>query len=148
LKVPPDSSLAPPKVDPALAEASAEDFIPNATPLPSLFALRGGKLDEGVENAIKVPVGADTFELPDFRGLAKREVLDRCAELHIQLQANGSGVAIYQQPPPGTRIPTGDSCYVTFARGGAARLHRLLEAGGEVAARQQVASGQAAIARH
>lgn len=148
LKVPPDKTLLLPKFDPALAEASAVDFLPNATPLPPLLALQGSQMGQESEDAIKVRVSADMVEIPDFRGMGKRKVLDRCMELQIQLQANGSGVAIYQQPPPGTRIPVGDICSVTFARSSTVGLPTLPGASAEYAARRSSSSDQTAIVRH
>jgi cell division protein FtsI (penicillin-binding protein 3) len=148
LKVPPDRTLPLPKLNPALAEAGAEDFIPNGTPLPPLGALQGNEPGLSRGDAIRIPVAADTVELPDFRGMAKREVLDRCTELRIQLQASGSGIAIRQQPPPGTRIPVGDFCSVTFARGGIAGLPRLPEASSALVTGRPLASQQASLTRH
>jgi PASTA domain len=55
--------------------------------------------------------------MPDFVGLAKRTVINRCQDLGIQVRAVGSGIAVFQAPPPGSRISLGDSCSVTFARG-------------------------------
>ncbi len=145
LKVPPDRTLSLPKLNPALAEASTADFLPNATPLPPLMTLKGS--DKDAEDEIRVAVGADTVELPDFRGMAKRSVVDRCAELGIRLRANGSGAAIYQQPPPGTRIPAGEICKVTFARGLPGRSAGIRGGSAEYAARRPGSTDQAAFTR-
>jgi cell division protein FtsI (penicillin-binding protein 3) len=121
LHVPPDKSLPLPKFNPALAAIAAEDYLPNATPVAPITALNTG--DEGAktdDETILVRVAINSVVVPDFHGLPKRKALDRCLELGIQMQAMGSGVAIFQVPPAGTRIPVGDACQVTFARGSAA----------------------------
>ncbi len=122
LRVPPDQSMPPlPKIDPALAANISEDYLPNATPVVPITALNTGNGEARAgENEILVRVGTQSVEVPDFHGMPKRKVVDRCTEIGIQLQATGSGVAIFQVPPPGTRVPAGDVCQVTFARGPAA----------------------------
>jgi len=121
LHVPPDQSMPLPKLSPALAADLSEDFLPNATPIVPSMALNTGSTElKADEDAIMVRVGTETVEVPDFHGMPKRKVLDRCMDVGIQLQATGSGVAIFQVPPPGTKIPAGDACQVTFARGPAA----------------------------
>ncbi len=122
LHVPPDQSMPPlPKLNPALAANISEDFLPNATPVVPIMALNSGNGEAMADDdAIMVRVGTETVEVPDFHGMPKRKVLDRCMEVGIQLQASGSGVAIFQVPPAGTKIPAGDACQVTFARGPAA----------------------------
>jgi cell division protein FtsI (penicillin-binding protein 3) len=121
LRVPPDQSLPMPKFNPAIAATVAEDYLPNATPVAPITALNTG--EERVkadDETIMVRVAAETVLVPDFHGMPKRTALDRCLELGIQMQAIGSGVAIFQVPPAGSRIPVGDACQVTFARGSAA----------------------------
>ncbi len=121
LHVPPDRSLPLPKLSPALAANISEDFLPNATPVVPSVALNSGNGEpKADDDAIMVRVGIGSVEVPDFHGMPKRKVVDRCMEVGIQLQATGSGVAIFQVPPPGTKIPAGDACQVTFARGPAA----------------------------
>jgi len=122
LHVPPDQSMPPlPMLDPAVLAASSEDYRPNATPVVPITALNTGPGESKADaDEILVRVGAETVDVPDFHGMPKRRVMDRCAEVGIQLQASGSGVAIFQVPPPGTKIPVGDVCQVTFARGPAA----------------------------
>ena len=114
LRVPPDKTLPLPKFNATVADAGTEDFLPNASPVAPLVA-SGGDTPAG-ETAIKMRVGTETAVMPDFRGLAKRKVVDRCLELGIQMQASGSGIAVFQAPPPGTTITVGDTCSVTFAR--------------------------------
>jgi cell division protein FtsI (penicillin-binding protein 3) len=108
LRVPPDRNLPLPRLAPPITAASTKDYLPNATPVQPL--------KEHAE-VLSVEVEGEWIVLPDFRGLAKREVLDRCVGLGIRLQASGSGVAVHQSPSPGTRVPIGAKCSVTFAKG-------------------------------
>jgi cell division protein FtsI (penicillin-binding protein 3) len=116
LRVPPDQSLTKPKIAPLTAESDSGDYRPNATPIEPLAALMERQAEEEILDAISVPVGRALVALPDFRGLAKRKVLDQCTDLGIRLTATGSGIAVYQWPLPGTRVPHGSTCTVTFAR--------------------------------
>jgi hypothetical protein len=125
LRVPPDSSLPLLKFTPAAADAGAKDFLPNATELPPLIAKSGSRPGEESQDTISVQVDADTVEIPDFRGMAMRTVLGHCLALKIRLQAEGSGIAVFQQPPPGTRIPAGETCLVTFSPRGTAVLSKV-----------------------
>ncbi|MEJ2247055.1 MAG: PASTA domain-containing protein, partial [Acidobacteriota bacterium] len=54
--------------------------------------------------------------MPDFRGLSKKTVLNRCIDLGIHLQSEGSGVAIFQSPSPGSEVPVGGYCNVKFTK--------------------------------
>ncbi|MBN1569290.1 MAG: penicillin-binding protein [Acidobacteria bacterium] len=118
LRIPPDQSMPPPKEAPLIAESDSEDYLPNATPVQPLAALAANRAGNEAQETISVQVGGgDLAVLPDFRGMAKRKVLDRCIEMNIRLQSRGSGIAVYQWPLPGTRIPPGSTCSVTFAKG-------------------------------
>jgi cell division protein FtsI (penicillin-binding protein 3) len=117
LRVMPDQNMPMPKVAPLSANADSGDYLPDATPVQPLAALAEKQAEEQILDAISVQVGGELVTLPDFRGLAKRKVLDRCTDLHIRLQSNGSGVAVYQWPLPGTRLPYKSLCNVTFAKG-------------------------------
>jgi cell division protein FtsI (penicillin-binding protein 3) len=115
LRVPPDPNLPLPKLKPPVAAASSEDYLPNA--VRPLAASAGNHWMETQRDVISVQVGGELVVLPDFRGLAKRTVMDRCMDLGIRLQSIGSGVAVFQSPLPGTKIPSGATCSVTFAKG-------------------------------
>ncbi len=114
LRVPPDPNLPLPKLEPLIA-ANSEDFLPNAVqPLGTSAGIDPGT--EELPDVISVQVGGEPIVLPDFRGMAKKRVLDRCVELGIHLQSSGSGVAVFQSPMPGTKIRFGATCSVTFAK--------------------------------
>ncbi len=114
LRVPPDQSLPLPQFKPLIADASTEDYIPNA--VEPLQSPKKGAKDEEEAIAIQVGGGSEVV-LPDFRGMGKRTVLDQCVALGIRLQATGAGLAVFQSPLPGTKIASGATCNVTFAKG-------------------------------
>lgn len=113
LHVPPDKSLPLPKFKPMIASAATEDYLPNAVEPLAATAEEAARQEDGT---ITLEVGKSSVVLPDFRGLSKRVVLDRCAQLGIHLQSNGAGMAVLQSPPPGSSISSGGTCSVTFAR--------------------------------
>jgi hypothetical protein len=117
LRVPPDRNLPLPRLAPPITAASTKDYLPNATPVQPLKEHAENRKNETHAEVLSVEVEGEWIVLPDFRGLAKREVLDRCVGLGIRLQASGSGVAVHQSPSPGTRVPIGAKCSVTFAKG-------------------------------
>jgi cell division protein FtsI (penicillin-binding protein 3) len=117
LRILPDQSMPLPKAAPLIADSDSEDYLPNATPVQPLAAFDKSRAEEEVQDSISVQVGGELAVLPDFRGMAKRKVLDQCVDLGIRLQSSGSGVAVYQWPLPGTRMPSGSTCSVTFAKG-------------------------------
>jgi len=116
LKVAPDQTLPARKFDPALAARDSEDYLPNATPVLPLVAQDPRKPEKTKNEVIKVYVPDSTLAMPDFRGMAKRKVVARCQELGIRVQADGSGIAVSQLPPPGTAVAFGDTCNVVFAK--------------------------------
>jgi len=117
LRVPPDPGLPLRAITTLKADAGSKDHIPNATPVQPLQPLAEAPAPKKPGEAIAVPAGGEMIVLPDFRGMAKRKVLVRCTELGIRLKANGSGLAVDQWPMPGSSIPAGSACSVTFTRG-------------------------------
>ncbi len=119
LHISPDDSVPLPKLVPMIAEDRSQDPIPD-TPAPvpqSVSYPVTYQANEGYPKVISLQIEAESVLLPDFSGLAKRSVLDRCLDLGVQLKSTGSGVAVFQSPPPGTKVPIGTTCRVTFAKG-------------------------------
>jgi cell division protein FtsI (penicillin-binding protein 3) len=117
LHVPPDPTVLPKVRKNQLALASdSQDFLPDATPaIPQAVpAEKSNGVNE--DGTITVRVVAARVTVPDFTGMAKRSVVERCQELGITLQTSGAGDAVFQVPAAGTLIPVGDTCSVTFAR--------------------------------
>ena len=54
--------------------------------------------------------------LPDFAGLAVRQVARACQELGLEPIVRGSGLAIEQNPPAGTQARVGMRIWIRFAR--------------------------------
>jgi cell division protein FtsI (penicillin-binding protein 3) len=114
LRIPFDSNLLLPEYDPAIADTGSEDFLPDATPVQPLTASETAPLSENQPDIVAVAI--DKVVIPDFRGLSKKTVLNRCIDLGIHLQSKGSGVATFQSPSPGTEVPAGSSCNVIFTK--------------------------------
>ncbi len=115
LRVPPDINLLLPEYVPPIADAGTEDFLPDASPAQPLAVSATDPSDADRPDVIAVHIDTPII-LPDFRGMSKRNVLTRCIDLGINLQSVGSGVAIDQFPLPGTEIPVGSTCSVTFTK--------------------------------
>jgi cell division protein FtsI/penicillin-binding protein 2 len=54
--------------------------------------------------------------VPDFSGLSVRSVAEKCQELGFDLSFEGSGLAIWQDPPSGTQVTEGSRISLKFAR--------------------------------
>ncbi len=120
LHVPPDPSMPLPKFNPALLAESTGDFLPNATPVVPVVSAEGGTPGAAdAEDSITVLVEDQSVTVPDFHGMPKRRVIAYCRELGLQMQSTGSGIAVLQIPPPGTKVPVGEVCQVTFSRASA-----------------------------
>jgi cell division protein FtsI/penicillin-binding protein 2 len=52
--------------------------------------------------------------MPDIRGRGVRAVVRACAELNLNVKLRGSGIAVKQNPAPGTIVREGDECRVEF----------------------------------
>jgi cell division protein FtsI (penicillin-binding protein 3) len=66
------------------------------------------------ETASKLPEPIAVGQLPDFSGLGMREVLKRSRALGLKVCLEGSGLAIKQEPNPGTPLETVQSVTVNF----------------------------------
>jgi cell division protein FtsI (penicillin-binding protein 3) len=119
LKVPPDPALAPvqPKQKSMTARNDLIDFLPDAVSAEPIMTLTENMSNlKDQPGVITVRVGNENIVVPDFRGMSKRRVLDICMELDIRLKSEGSGVAVSQFPPPGTRVAPGDTFSVVFMK--------------------------------
>ncbi len=118
LQIPPDPGLLPAETLSQIAESGSKDFLPDATPVQP-FGIPETDLEQPAPSSgtISIKLEGETIVLPDFQGLSKRTVLDRCMDLGLRLHSRGSGVAVFQSPPPGARVPSGTVCNVSFAKG-------------------------------
>jgi len=57
-----------------------------------------------------------SLSVPDFTGLSARRVTERCQSLGLEMQMAGSGLAVQQDPLPGTRVHAGGTVFVRFAQ--------------------------------
>ncbi len=63
----------------------------------------------------KVYYTVATVEAPDLRGKSLRSAAAECSSAGLLLRASGSGVAVSQNPLPGTRVVVGSPCCVSFS---------------------------------
>jgi cell division protein FtsI (penicillin-binding protein 3) len=56
------------------------------------------------------------ISVPDFSGLAARQVAEECQKLGLELNVTGSGLAVEQNPPADSRVPAGARVWVRLAR--------------------------------
>ena len=66
------------------------------------------------ETALPLPYAIQAAQLPDFTGLGMREVLKRSRALGLKVCLEGSGLAIRQNPEPGSPLKTVQSVKVNF----------------------------------
>ena len=92
--------------DPALMSPAHASAVAAATPVADLPAVPSAP--------VEVAWTGGAWSLPDLRGQTLRDVLAGLQGSGIDLQIYGSGVAIAQDPPPGTPVPPGQKISVTF----------------------------------
>jgi hypothetical protein len=117
LHAPPDKDLLLPKNAPKLVQLPSKIKEVNESPKPVQATADNKSVLTESPDVITTPVERELVAVPDFHGLSKRTVLNRCLDLGIRLQASGSGMAVFQAPLPGTKIPLGATCSVSFAKG-------------------------------
>ncbi len=86
-------------------ETTAAKETPAPPPAPTLAQLLPFKMDKPKE-PLKV--------MPDLRGRTIREVLDLLNHAGLKCRLDGSGLAVSQEPSPGTAIEPGGTCSVKF----------------------------------
>jgi cell division protein FtsI (penicillin-binding protein 3) len=94
LKVPVDRSAVKKRAEPA-APKSAPETVPEAA--------EGGIVE-----------GSEAGSMPNFKGMSMRQVLRVMEKRGLNVKLQGSGRAVEQNPPPGSRINTQDQVWVRF----------------------------------
>jgi len=94
LKVPVDRSAVKKRAQPAVAQSEPET-VPAAA--------EGGIVE-----------GSEAGSMPNFKGMSMRQVLRIMEKRGLNVKLQGSGRAIEQNPPPGSRINTQDQVWVRF----------------------------------
>jgi len=94
LKVPVDRSAVKKRAEPAAAKSEPET-VPQAA--------EGGIVE-----------GSEAGSMPNFKGMSMRQVLRVMEKRGLNVKLQGSGRAVEQNPPPGSRINTQDQVWVRF----------------------------------
>ncbi len=88
--------------------------VPDADLADASFRVRDDAANP--PNATTIVDGGPSEVMPNFAGLAARRVAEECQEKGLDLNVNGSGLAVEQSPPPGTKVARGSQIWVRFAR--------------------------------
>jgi cell division protein FtsI (penicillin-binding protein 3) len=94
LKVPVERSAVKKRPEPAAAKSE---------PAPVPEAAEGGVVE-----------GSEAGSMPNFKGMSMRQVLRVMEKRGLNVKLQGSGRAVEQNPPPGSRINTQDQVWVRF----------------------------------
>ncbi len=128
LNVPQDKSAPSPLIASSLTPAPSCRLrrgkaagVPPSSPTPSVAEQ---VRVEAVSYAPQEPAARGTVMLntgplvvvPDFTGRAERQTVNECERLGLDLNVAGSGLAVEQRPPAGTRLPAGSRIWVRFSR--------------------------------
>jgi len=98
---------------PAAEAASAPEPPPApASGLPEVARTVGGEIKEVVYE----PAGEGALLMPDLRGRSVRDVARVCAQLGLELEARGEGLAVRQSPAAGQSIEAGQTVRIEFYR--------------------------------
>jgi cell division protein FtsI (penicillin-binding protein 3) len=108
----PGDPLPPPKPVPGAAPAAAAKASPAAAPAAAETDDAAG--DVAPEDDVTDETGT---MIPDFTGMGVGRALDEARKIHLDVDVDGSGQVIAQDPPPG-RISTPTRVKLTFSVGG------------------------------
>jgi cell division protein FtsI/penicillin-binding protein 2 len=110
----PSGSTRQKRDDPAGIPPSEPESTGAAIRPVTLLSYAGppASLAAGTEMVLEGPM----LTVPDFAGLAVRRVSDECQHLGLEMEMAGAGLAVKQDPPPGSRITRGATVRVEFAR--------------------------------
>lgn len=121
LNIPRDAPLKPPVL---MASARIPQRAPSARNAPAFHASPPAPAAPDPSSAAAAqPVdpsarmsSAPLVTVPDFSGLNERKVAEMCQSLGFRLRLSGLGLAVSQNPVPGTRVPEGSNIAVVFGR--------------------------------
>jgi len=109
--VPPLVNLPVPEAERAAREAGftvsfigAGSYVVSQFPLPGATAYKGGEI---VANLTPPGPGSREVTVPPLSGLTLRDAARTLAERGLLMEAEGQGAVHRQDPPAGTRVPTG-----------------------------------------
>ncbi|HEV2860254.1 MAG TPA: penicillin-binding protein [Pyrinomonadaceae bacterium] len=101
----------------AKAESRKTDDESRAAPapaamLPEVALVGGGEMSE----VVYAPAGDRALLMPDLRGRSVRDVARVCAQLGLELEARGEGLAVRQSPAAGQSVEAGQTVRIEFFR--------------------------------
>lgn len=87
------------------------ELIVAQTPKPGAMAPHGTTI---IVYTGEGQVGSDEVTVPSLDGLSLREASELLAMLGLRLESSGSGIALSQDPPAGTKVKSGSAIRVNF----------------------------------
>lgn len=93
---------------------SAASPVVYTASMPPVEESVGVVIDEGVGVPKFVASGSGAMTVPDVTGLNMRQVLDALSDVQVKAEFKGTGVAIGQNPAPGSEIKSGTLFSVRF----------------------------------
>ena len=95
------------------APADEKPALPAPTAmLPEVARVGRGELSE----VVYAPAGDRALLMPDLRGRSVRDVARVCAQLGLELEARGEGLAVRQTPAAGQSVEAGQTVRIEFFR--------------------------------
>ena len=79
-------------------------------------ARRGGAIEPVFTEDVSPALATHPGVMPDLAGLSMRQVLEVMSDYALDLEYFGSGLAVKQEPTPGTNVAEGQAAAVYFAR--------------------------------
>ncbi len=103
---------------PASARPTAPAPTVAAAPPPSPAATGASSRPEAPASTLEITAFGDRVLLPDFRGLSKSEVIQVTAANGLRVTLSGDGLAVRQDPPPGSVVAAGsETVRIEFSAG-------------------------------
>ena len=137
LNVPPDGPILPAATHLRQQRAAVGDFTPQlfeatywttstANSSPAFTPLREwGSYQAPTDAARIILTENESVEVPSLLGKSVRAVVEECARAGLEVVLVGSGVAVEQTPPAGTRLPRRSKLWVRFGHALTSRPHTM-----------------------
>jgi membrane peptidoglycan carboxypeptidase len=100
-----------PELNIKVAEAQAREEEARKATLPTIASH-----DEKGAEIVYAAATTKAILMPDLRGRSVRDVARACAQLGLQLEAQGEGRVMRQSPSPGAEVESRQVVYIDFSR--------------------------------
>lgn len=107
-------SPAQSRADQSSIASESETESPKENQAAGMFNVTPPLAESAVEISRIISEGRELWRLPNYTGLTMRGVIETTGPGKIALKFIGTGVAVKQNPPAGTVVPSGTECTVEF----------------------------------